>query len=58
MSPDLAEALAIARELARLATLPGNPAPYSIGTQVARLRELEERLAREREFDSATGAAT
>lgn len=58
MNPDLVEALAIARELARLATLPGNPPPYSIGTQVSRLRQLEERLARQREFDNATGAAT
>lgn len=55
---DLDEAIAIARELARLATLPGNPPPYSIGTQLARLQELEQRIARTREFDQATGATT
>lgn len=57
MSTDLDEALAIARELARLATLPGNPPPYSIGTQIARLQELEERIARSRDFDRAMGDA-
>lgn len=44
MTPELTEALAIARELARLATLPGNPPPFSIGTQIARLMELEARI--------------
>lgn len=58
MSPDLAEALAIARELARLAVnMNGNPIG-SVGTQVQRLQELEERIAREREFDRATGKAS
>lgn len=42
-----AELLSVARELARLATMPGNPPPYSIGTQVARLREIEETLLKE-----------
>lgn len=57
MSPDLAEAIAIARELSRLATCMDTPAQGSVGTLVARLQELEERIAREREFDSATGVA-
>lgn len=39
-----AELLDVARNLAQLATMPGNPPPYSIGTQVARLREIEDRL--------------
>lgn len=57
MSPDLAEALAIARELARLATnMDGNPIG-SVGTQVAKLAALEERLARQAEFDNATRTA-
>lgn len=58
MSPDLAEALAIARELARLAVnMNGNPIG-SVGAQVARLQELEERIARAHEFEARTGAAT
>ena len=45
MTPELAEALAIARELARLATnMQGNPIG-SVGTQVAMLEALEERIA-------------
>ena len=57
MSPELEEALAIARELARLATnMQGNPIG-SIGTQIAMLEQLEERIALQAEFDNATGRA-
>ena len=54
---DLDEALAIARELARLATCMDAPAQGSVGSLVARLQELEERIARESEFDNATRTA-
>lgn len=54
MTPELAEALAIARELARLATnMDGNPIG-SVGTQIYKLDQLEERLARQAEFDNIT----
>lgn len=52
----LDEALAIARELARLATNMGGNPIGSVGTQVAKLEALEERLAREREFDALIAA--
>lgn len=41
---EAAVAVDIARKLSRLATMPGNPPERSIGTQVARLRELEAAL--------------
>lgn len=40
----LDELLAVAKELARLATAPGNPAPFSIGTQTDKLDKLEMRI--------------
>lgn len=40
----LEESLAIARELARLARCMDAPAPGSIGTQIARLEDLERRV--------------
>lgn len=48
------QAIAIARELARLATCMDAIPQGSIGTQVDKLRLLEERIARETEFDNAT----
>lgn len=48
------QALAIARELSRLATCMDAIPQGSIGTQVHKLRLLEERIARETEFDNAT----
>ncbi len=48
MKTDLDEALAIARELARLAVnMNGNPIG-SVGTQIARLEELEKRIEQDR----------
>lgn len=61
MNADLDEALAIARELARLAVAPvsgpGSAQLGEIGALRQRLNELEERIALAREFDSATGVA-
>lgn len=51
---DRDEAISIARELARLATCMDAIPQGSIGTQVHKLRLLEERIARETEFDNAT----
>ncbi len=48
----LDEALALARALARLACTPGNLPPYSIGTKVALLDELELRVRERREEEA------
>ena len=52
---DAAEAIRIARAIARIASSNDAPAPGSIGTLVGELDALEERIARWREFDQATG---
>lgn len=57
MNPDLSEAIQIARELARLACCMDAPAIGSVGAQVERLRQLEERIARQADFDNATRTA-
>ena len=55
---DLTEAIRIARAIARIACSNDAPAPGSLGSLVAELDELEERIARGRDFDQATGTTT
>lgn len=55
MTPELTEALAIARELARLATCMDAIPQGSIGTQIAKLDELEARIIEEQTKEIANG---
>lgn len=54
---DLDEALRIARALARIACCMDAPALGSIGTLVAELDALEDRVARGREWNRTMGEA-